>query len=514
MKLLITLAFTLIFSFANAQTKFYRQYSSPLEDNFQAVSNTSDGGFIFTGNCSINSQDSADLYLVKTNLAGDTLWTKTFGGPGYECGFDVKQTSDGGYIVVGNTRGLFRDSLQLLIIKTDASGNLTWSKVLNNGGYNFPNAVFQTADGGYIISNYSSDYLNPSSNLLRIDSNGSLLWAKTVSTANFYIYDMCLTSDGGFGIIGFFSSPYCCQLLKFDSNGNSLWSKSFVINYYDNGNSIALTPDNGFIICGDSYNQGFSNSDCFLIKTDSIGTLQWSKTYGGPDLETANSVSPTSDGGYIFAGTANSFSGNEDVYVVKTNSTGDTLWTKIYGANGNERGKSIIQSPDGGYIIAGLNDAGLHPNTSNAIAIKTDVNGNSGCWNTSTNTIVQTPTAQITSQNNPSGSVTFVDMNPPIYRGGGGTLNTFCNNIGIDDQESERNSLIYPNPSSGNFIVEVKNDNNCTIEIFNLQGCCIFTDKTFSTKKEINLSAQPKGMYFYTVHFKDGKYSSGKLILN
>jgi hypothetical protein len=172
------------------------------------------------------------------------------------------------------------------------------------------------------------------------------------------------TADSGYVIAGYYSpfdrpggGPHDVLLMKANAQGDSLWTKVYGGSNYDEGYSVQQTDDGGYIITGYAGSFGEGDRDVYLVKTDSLGNTLWTRTYGGTYNEAGNSVEQTTDGGYIIAGWTYSFSaGTPDsgnVYLIKTNSSGNTLWTRTFGGTGEDQGRSVQQTVDGGYIIAG-----------------------------------------------------------------------------------------------------------------------------------------------------------------
>ncbi|MFH1010077.1 MAG: hypothetical protein V1784_02440, partial [bacterium] len=135
---------------------------------------------------------------------------------------------------------------------------------------------------------------------------------------------------------------------------DTLWTRTYGGSSYEDAYSVQQTADGGYVLAGYTETFGGGNGDVYLVKTNSQGDTLWTRTYGGSTWDWAESVQQTSDGGYIMAGVTNSFgAGNEDFYLVKTNSQGDTLWTRTYGGNNADDALSVQQTADGGYIVAG-----------------------------------------------------------------------------------------------------------------------------------------------------------------
>ena len=282
-------------------------------------------------------------------------WDQIFGGSGDDYGRSVVQISDGGYIVIGYTGSSGAGGDDVYLIKTDSSGTEAWNKTYGGANNDYGRSVAQTSEGGYILTGYTSSSGAGIEDvyLVKTDSNGVESWSKTFGGVdNDRGYSVAQTSDGGYIIAGetwsFGAGAMDVYLVKTDSNGIETWSKTYGGASSDRGYSVIQTIDGGYIIAG------YSGNDVYLIKTDSSGTEAWSKTYGGGSINYGLSVAQTSDGGFIITGAIYpSFPGSPDVYLVKTDVNGVESWSKTYGGVGFDRGQSVVQTSDGGYIIAG-----------------------------------------------------------------------------------------------------------------------------------------------------------------
>jgi len=337
-------------SVAAAQTSWWRTYGGTGLDWGNSVQPTSDGGYVIAGTTDYDGAGGA--YLVKTNASGDTQWTRTYGWSGEGC--SVQQTSDGGYIVAGGVDGVD-------LIKTDALGDTLWTRTYQtfwSVGY----SVQQTTDGGYIVAG-SARSLESSVYLIKADASGSTLWTRTYGGTDLdWGNSVQQTSDSGYiiagGTLSFGAGGSDVYLIKTDSSGDTLWTRTYGGASYEEGMSVCQTLDSGYIIAGgtSSFGAGAPDStNVYLIKTNTSGDTQWTRTYGGTSDDEGNSVQQTADGGYIVAGSTGSFgAGDWDVYLIKTDASGDTLWTRPYGGVSLDEGCSVQQTSDSGYIIAGF----------------------------------------------------------------------------------------------------------------------------------------------------------------
>lgn len=300
------------------------------------------------------------LGAEKIGCCQDLQWQQTVGGSGDEWGNSVQQTADGGYVITGDTDAF--SVYPVILLKTDSSGNLEWQKAFGNvAGHG--SSVQQTTDGGYIIAGdtrpYSGEYFYfEDAYLIKTDNSGNLEWQKTFGgNSHDRGHSVQQTTDGGYIIAGytfsFGAGSGDVYLIKTDSLGNSEWKKTFGGYGDDRGNSVKQTTDSGYIIVGRSNSFGAGYDDIYLIKTDDSGNLQWEKTFGGSDYDQGYSVQQTTDGGYIIAGWTKLGEEDYDVYLIKTDSSGNLEWQKTFGGSSNDQSYSVQQITDGGYIITG-----------------------------------------------------------------------------------------------------------------------------------------------------------------
>ena len=326
------------------------------------------------------------LLLVACVLLGfaqtpETLWTRTYGYAYNDAGYDVKQTSDGGFIIVGSTNyDIYEEDVYL--IKTDANGDTVW--IENYGwwdSYSHAHEVQQTFDGGYVIAveiNIHNPVILKDVWLIKTNASGAMLWQQLYGMDyNQGAFSIQQTADSGYIVAGYTCSDFQPDsldiwLLKTDTNGDTVWTKTYGGVANDVAYSVKQTADEGYIVAGNTFSFGDGTPDAsniYLIKTDSLGDTLWTRTYGGFGSDSAYSVLQTSDSGYIVLGYTNSFgAGSFDVFLIRTDANGDTVWTQTYGTSSAEIGRDVNLTHDSGFIITG--DDG------DVLIIRTDSLGN------------------------------------------------------------------------------------------------------------------------------------------
>ena len=296
----------------------------------ESVQETRDGGFILTGCVNAGSPKNYDVQLIRVDHSGQELWKRTFGGYGWDWGYCVRQTVDGGYIVTGWTNSQGSGGGDLWLIKTDEQGEELWDRTYGGVENDLGNFVMPTDDGGFIAVGATASYSVGRDDLwvVRTDAYGEVLWMRTFGGAGSDEgCGIARASDGRYIIVGATTSSgagnHDIWLLKLDDEGRMEWNRTYGGKEWDWGSAVQEAPDGGLIIIGTTLSQGAGEADVWLIKTDPQGTQEWDQTYGGPDLDFGYSVSSTADGGYIITGQTYSFgAGNADMWIIKTDSQG------------------------------------------------------------------------------------------------------------------------------------------------------------------------------------------------
>lgn len=406
----LTLVFLLQTFFSNAQApalQWQKSYGGSENDFAFSMQQLSDGGYIvvgqtasFNGDVTGNHGDE-DMWVIRLNKSGKLKWQKTLGGTADESAFAVQQTTDGGFIVAGqsssnngnvtNNHG----NLDFWVVKLDGNGNIQWQKSLGGSNADFATSIEQTFDGGYIVAGGSSSNNGDVSGhhgnvsflsdywVVKLDANGNIEWNHSFGgTAGEIAYSVKQTSDGGYliggnsesndgDVTGMHDEVYGdFWVIKLSKSGNLQWEKSLGGTDYDQANSIIQTSDGGYVALGFSRsNNGditnaHGNYDVWMTKINANGDLLWQHAYGGTQEDFGYSVEQTPDGGYIInGGTASNngdvtgLHGNEDFWVIKTDASGSLQWQSALGGSAYDEGKTIDQTSEGGYIAAGYSES-------------------------------------------------------------------------------------------------------------------------------------------------------------
>jgi len=354
---------------AQVDTLWTKLYGDNEQQSGHSVQQTSDGGFFIVGSYRLVTEDTSFVYLMKTDSDGDTAWTNMFSCDSFMCGHFGEETSEGGYIAVGNAGssqiGTSTDGI--FLIRTDENGDSLWTRNYLGNIYYSGNEVHQTTDGGYIIVGYTEliGYGEDDVLLIKTDSEGDTLWTRTYGTSNMdHGSSVKQTADGGYIISGESNYQYGgfmpnVYLVKTNSDGDTIWTKQFEYPSGAIGLCVCQTTDGGYIVTGHTYTFASDRPpEILLIKTDANGDTLWTRLYGEEYDLIGYDVEETFDGGFIIGGDiCPSWHNPMDIFILKVNSNGDSLWGKILGGDGGDWTRCIRQTQDGGFIISGATES-------------------------------------------------------------------------------------------------------------------------------------------------------------
>jgi hypothetical protein len=391
-------------------------------------------------------------------------------------------------------------------MKTDANGNIQWVKTYGGTNWDGAFSVQQTSDGGYIVAGYTWSFGAGGRDIILIKTyaNGNVQWAKTYGgTDRDEASSVQQTSDGGYIVAGYTHSFGTglgdIFLMKTDANGNIQWAKTYGGTSYDSAYSVQRTSDGGYIVAGWTASFG-AGGDAFLIKTDASGNIIWAKTYGGTNYDQARSVQQTLDGGYIVAGATASFgAGLGDIFLMKTDASGNLQWAKTYGGIYDDSASFVQQTSDGGYMVAGYTRS-FGVGFFDIFLIKTDANGEIGSCgivgnasptvNTPSPTVT-TPSPSVSSLSPTVNSVSPTVTSPTI------TVSEPCF-LSISESCKPVSGLITPYKGG----IKVIGSGEFEVKVYNVGGSIV---KSIKGKDQIKLELS-RGVYFVEV------VSGGKVI--
>ncbi len=315
-------------------------------DALEAVRQTSDGGYIVGGYTNSENGDITDkrpsfgfdFWAVKLTANGDITWSKTYGSSTRDEAYDIRETFDGGYVMIGRTLGKADGDVSYVysaskydywVVKLRADGSLEWEKTYGGAETDDPGAIRQTADSGYILVGYA----NSSDGVATVNKGGSDFW-----------------------------------VIKIDKAGTLEWQKSFGGTGADIATDVVQAKDGGYVVVGNTNSQDgdinaflHGNVEYWVLKLDDTGRLEWQRILGGTGNDYPRAIERVDDG-YLISGYSASKDGDvtngyhtsgNDAWIVKLDEAGTLLWEKSAGGTGNDMGHSVHPTPDGGCIVAG-----------------------------------------------------------------------------------------------------------------------------------------------------------------
>lgn len=543
---------------------------------------TADSGYILCGITHSGDGNvtgfhgGSDFWVEKLNAEGDLVWQKCLGGDGMDNGWSVQQTADGNFILAGLTNSNNGDvtgnhgAYDAWVVKIDTSGNLLWQKCFGGTDMDIAYSVKQTMDGGYVVLGISNstngdvtgnhggyDYW-----VVKLDALGNMEWQKCLGgSSDDYGYSISQISDGGYMITGESGSAdgdvtgnhgaYDLWLVRLDAAGNLVWQKCLGGDAEDGGCSVKQTADGGFISLGFTFsNNGdvsgnHGSSDLWVAKLTSAGNISWQTCYGDVYMDFARCIEQTSDLGYVFSGSLVAVGGmgtaGSDGWVVKTDSTGAVEWQQNVGGFGEEELYSVQQTADGGYFAAGYTfskDDNVPENhgLSDAWAVRLTGKLNAPVFSPTAATSVNEINFTITAK--PGSTIYYtLDGSEPLCGGAlsgtsplplttAATTGTYtykaisCETnwipsatatatyivqaTGIDEKSVTAELIqVYPNPAEKYVYIKTGNLSHITAELTNTAGSVISVLKPEAGIYGMNVSDLERGIYFLHITAKE-----------
>ncbi|MBU1636472.1 T9SS type A sorting domain-containing protein [bacterium] len=360
--LLMVLGCGLLISVVLAQpdTLWTRVYGGLEFDRSLGALPLQDGGFFVTGYTESFGAGFRDMWLLRLDENGDTLWTRTYGGSEEDVGNSIIPAQDGNYWLSGRTMSYGVGARDWLLIKIDENGDSLWSRTFGSAGADWGGRIEPTSDGGMIMTGqWSSDSLGAQMGIIKLNADGNSLWGKYFGGPGHEVCtDAFETEDGGYILAGTTESYAIGErdywLLKLNANGDSLWSHSYGGEFMENCNAVQPTDDGGYMLGGTTWSYGAGAADMWIVKTNATGDSLWSRTYGGAADDDCRDICKTRDGGFVLAGFSREFNGGESV-LIRVDANGDSLWSLRNGSlEDDDRNYWIETLSDGSYFTGGL----------------------------------------------------------------------------------------------------------------------------------------------------------------
>lgn len=508
---ILLFSFFLSFEAQNVYQKNYRINNSSFT-NVVCLQPTNDGGYLFVGTDSVQTAQDRDIYVVKLDANADTVWAKSYGTTAFDYGQYGVQTYDGGYMIVGMTLTP-SNSWDLYFLKLDAMGDTIWTRFYGGSGDDEANSVQQLPDSSYLVCGYTNSYGagNYDYLLMRIDTIGNIIWSHTYGTlADELGYYGERTLDKGYIMFGpayATNSTIDVYAVKTDSMGVVQWSKYYGTSFTEWGYFIRQLPDSGYIMSG--YIESGAATDVLLIRTNSAGDTLWTKTYGGTDYEQGLCVTRTSDKGFAVAGSVSSGGfGSSDAMLLKTDSMGTMQFCHGFGGYQDDMSIGVLQTSDKGFAIGAYTNS-LVGSYYNAYFVKTDSMGNA---NGNCNQI--TPTIQTIQRGIVPYAATTLVANAPfapsffVTNLDSGVIQSVpCISLSVPVTGNSGELLIYPNPTNGNFILSAHAISSplAVISVVNTLGELVYRCSVKNHSGAIEHTMSPvlaSGTYF--IRLQDG----------
>jgi hypothetical protein len=459
---------------ANAQMiTFQKHYATTYDRSGKDVYPTADGGYLIAATTENTIVNDLDVMIIKTNSTGDILSTKTYGGNRVDYPNNMIPTSDGNFFIVGYTNSFSSGDQNIYLLKVNQSGDTLFTKVYGGYGNEEGKEIVATADGNYAIigASNSISFSDNQMQLLKIDLNGNVLLTKYYGTPQYEsARSIKLCPDGGFIISGkTAASPTdvaSIMLVKTDAAGDTAWTRiiSGAAGHSYEGKSILANNDGTYTMAIDD-SSVTTDSDVKILKLDATAGIIWSKTYGGGDKDICKTIRSTTDGGYVVGAIGRSFGWiNPEMWILKLDANGDQVWSQHFGGTDHEHCYSARQTADGGYI--GVGHARSYSSNWEVFLVKMDAAGL----------------------------------------------------VGIKEFESDSKLAIYPNPSDGVITVDLSEGTEySTFTITNALGQTVYTENLEALRGNptmtIDMKDNLRGIYFVTLQSPTHSVTK-KLILN
>lgn len=344
----------------SAASFWARAIGGASDDWLQVALPTADGGYLLAGNTYSYGAGKLDLALVKVNASGVISWQRTYGGSGDDYFRSVRQSSDWGYVIAGSSTSYGAGNADAWLMKITSAGEIEWQRTYGTGGADFLYSAEPLSGGGWIVAGETAAAGAESDAwLMKLDQNAAIVWQKKYGgTATDYLTFGVEVSGGGYLAIGQTSSfgrgSEDVWLISVDASGNVRWQRAYGGTGIDYCYTVHSTSSGSYILAGTTTSAGAGNNDGWLAKMSPAGDIVWAKTFGGVDDDNFYAVDVTADGGFVVAGSTRSFgAGDSDAWLVRLDSQARVRWQRTYGSSSHEDFRSVSRTSDGGLVAAG-----------------------------------------------------------------------------------------------------------------------------------------------------------------
>lgn len=482
--------------FAQPDLEWEKNYGGTESDRARMIKQTTDGGYIIIGASNSSDGDvgtnngNKDCWVIKLDALGNIEWEQSYGGTNWDYSRDIQQTIDGGYIVAGSSLSSDGDvgsnygESDFWVFKLDETGNIEWEKNYGGSLTDQANAILQTADGGYLVAGESN-------------------------------------SDDG--EVGNNYGSYDCWVLKLDMIGNLEWAKTYGGTDQEFVESLLQADDGGYLVGTSSQSAdndvGGNNGeeDFWIFKLDTLGNIEWQQNYGGNCDQSLSSMIVANDGGYIATGDFCSYdgldstltNGSYDIWVLKISETGSIEWEENFGGTESDRHSYIQNTNDNGFVVGCSSqsndiDVGSNYGELDFWVFKLDGSGNmeweqnygGSQWDLVKSIEQASDGGFVIAGSSRSSDGSVSDNNGDFDYW---VVKLRPLNVGINTIDLNHNVSIFPNPSIGSFMINSKDiSDSVNIEIVNIFGAIAYS-KTQKIDIPIQINHLPKGIYYVSI---------------
>jgi len=307
------------------------------------------------------------------------VWTKTYFDGSFVHGRDVLLLGDG-YLLLAEGWDHGSQYCSMFLIRTDAAGNKLWQRETStSGGNTYVSECHSTSDGGFVVvgSFYDNSVYRSALLVSKLNIAGDPQWTyRSSGSINTVGNSIAQLDDGSYIVSGYRNSgandDENAYLVKLNSTGNMEWFRDIGGAGHEGFNSLRVLPDGGFISVGTTTSFGAEKQDVYLVRTDSTGAVRWQGLYGDEYYNSGSCLVVVSGGAYVITGNTGN-SDNNDIFLLKIDASGETIWSRTFATSGHAGGRRVQATADGGYIIVGTGPA--QAGGSDFYVIKTDAQG-------------------------------------------------------------------------------------------------------------------------------------------